>query len=141
MLCEVEYIVGGFGRTSMTNWKERYEQLAKLTNEINQKLLDLEYSRSRIGTHLRESDRLDLNDRNVCRLMRLKEEITIAVEYDGREAEKKTYPAGTLIEFELNGHVYLDDDGDGNLYFPIHLLEPVELDRDSVDWDSVITQG
>jgi hypothetical protein len=37
--------------------------------------------------------------------------------------------------------VYLDEDGDGFIYFPANLLEEVELNDDKVPYHEVICQG
>lgn len=122
----------------MINWKERHDKLAELFNQLDIKLREMEQLRYRIDVFVKESDRLDLHSRQKCRLMRLKEEVTLAVEYyDGTKTLPKTYTAGTLIECGVNGYICLDD---GNLSFPPNLLEPVEIDYDdrNIDWSKVI---
>lgn len=132
----------------MTNWKERYDQLVKLVSEMEEKIRDADFLRHRIDWHVRESDRLDLMDRNKSRYMRLKEDVTLKPEYDcdhgcSDHREAQTFPAGTLIDCGLNGRVYIDDDGDGYWNFPPRLLESVEVDSfdESIDWNKVINQG
>lgn len=129
----------------MTNWKNQYNKLAALTTDlmmkINEQRVTIDHLSYMIGIHIDNSDRSDLRDRNVNRFMRLKEDIKLSIQYENYASELICYPAGTLIQCGKDGHVYLDNDGDGNLYFPEDLLESVEVDSDSIDWNSVIRQG
>ena len=87
----------------MTDWKERYDQLASLTNQFTKKVQELDLIRYRINNHVEESDRKDLYDRNKSRYMRLKEDVTITPEYDsGRQCEPRSYTAGTLRSSRLH---------------------------------------
>ncbi len=129
-----------------TDWKARYFELAKLTRELVEHVENSPVYRAK--NHLDWSDNLDLQERNKYRLMRLTEDVQLSKEYDqggyhSEPAKGKLYPKGTLIQCGKNGSVYLDEDGDGHLYFPPTKLEEVEVDRDdpNIDWNNVIWQG
>lgn len=128
------------------DWKARYDELAVYTLSLSGKLHELEVLRQRIQSHVSDSDRLSQRERNVARYCRLKEDMTLVVEYhESRNYEdSREFKAGTLIDAEIRGRtasVYLDDDGDGFLHFPADKLEVVEIPRDEVDWKMVVSQG
>jgi hypothetical protein len=133
------------------NWKERHDKLAELTNEFLAKQQELDYIGYKVRSHIEESDRLSLSERNVARYCRLKEDVDITVRYDGDSLanRKQTYTAGTLIEGRMPNKVfpgsvvtvYLDDDGDGFLDFPAEKLEVVELNWTELEGKIVINQG
>jgi hypothetical protein len=133
----------------MTNWKERYDALAKLTQEIIDNARKQELIFSRINSHVGESYRLDLRDRNVHRYLRLTQTVELTEEYQYGQGATRTFEAGTLVDAEIHGKgypnavatVYLDNDGDGYLHFPAKYLEEVELNDGDIDWDKVVNQG
>ena len=113
----------------MINWKERYDQLAQLTNNLITKLDELNFIKQRIHFHLRDSDRENLRELNLYRFCKLKEDYEATIEYQNHKITK-LFPKGTLIKAEYHKHqihVYLDEDGDGNIFFPSNLVEVVEL--------------
>lgn len=129
------------------DWRKRYEELAalvagheRLMQEISSRVA---LSSRRLANHVKETDRLRLREENKVRLLRLTRDYTVEVQYT-TGVRPRPLPAGTLIEAEphaVAAYVYLDEDGDGNMYFPVDTWEVVELNRDEVDWKNVITQG
>lgn len=134
---------------SKVNWKERYQALAKLTEQLLQHVQAFDFLQRRIANEIQYNDRLDLSERGVERYMRLKQEVVIKCEYhqqvNNYKTKDLTFPAGTLIKCDKSGWVYLDEnrDGDGFLHFPPDLLEPVEiaLDDPTIDWNKIVQQG
>jgi hypothetical protein len=128
----------------MENWKARYDRLAKYSKELTQRISELTVLQYRINAEIEDADRADLRERNKVRYMRLTEDVTLKVQYyEKGQGREQTFKAGTLINCDLSGAVYLDEDGDGHWYFPPEKLEPVELDFNdpNVDWDNVVHQG
>jgi regulator of replication initiation timing len=127
------------------NWQERHDQLAKLTAKLVEHIRETEGLQQRIHYFLNESDRLALREKGQRRYLRLKKTLIVPTVYANRE-ENKEYPEGTLIDAEIRGncaHVYIDDEGDGNIYFPAEELEEVLVsdDDDTVDWNNMVCQG
>jgi hypothetical protein len=134
------------GLTMNTNWKQRYDELAKYTQEIIESARKQELTFQRALNHIQYSDKLDLQDRNKARYLCLTQDITLNEVYEGYEGLQRTFPKGTLIDAVVQGNqatVYLDNDGDGFLYFPANFLEVVEVDRfsEEIDWSKVVHQG
>lgn len=77
------------------------------------------------------------------KFMKLKEKVSISPQYYGDKDDlrpSRTFEAGTLINCSADGIVYLDDDGDGFLYFPPNLLEEVEFVKEAIP-SGVVWQG
>jgi hypothetical protein len=138
-----------------TNWKQRYDELAKYTRTLSEKVHQLDFDLALIRNHIAYSDNLDLQERNKSRFLRLKEDVTLHEYYEGNnyypnyEGPERTFTKGTLIDATILGKrdgtgqavVYLDNDGDGFLYFPANILEEIEIDSDDVVNHTVIHQG
>lgn len=123
------------------DWKKKYQELVALVEKHLPTLNAVEQARYQITNMIRTNAILERRERNVVKLLRLIQDYEAVIEYDnGQRNIRKMYPAGTLIDSD-NGYVYLDDDGDGNIYFPKEVYEVVELDEDTVNWVKVITGG
>jgi len=127
------------------NWKERYDELANLTQELLSKYNEMQFLVCRIRSHLGDSDQLSLRERNKMRYMKLTEAVTLTVRYERNpyQGRELTFPAGTMISCGKDGQVYLDEYGDGFLDFPSDKLVEVEVDMDdpNINWDNVVHQG
>lgn len=113
----------------------------QLHTAINHATLALQRIESQIDT----LDREDLRTRNKVRYCRLKEDVEAYIEYhhDGKNRTQK-FEKGTLIDCSVaTGHVYLDDDGDGTIFFPPALLEEIEVDMfdETIDYNKIVHQG
>lgn len=123
---------------------QNYNQLVKLFNELQDYQSKINITIYNIKYILEKMDKDNLHKRGKVRLMRLTEDVTLSIVYDNgylSDIDGTKFLAGTLVQCGPEGTVYLDDDGDGFYYFPPNLLEPVELDVDSVDWFKVVCQG
>ncbi len=133
------------------NWKERHDKLVALTHEFLVKQQELEMIGYKVRLFADESDRLSLDERNLVRYCRLKEDVEITVRWEGDSLsqEKRQYKAGTLVEGRMPAKVfrgavvtvYLDDDGDGFLDFPAEKMEVVELNYDDLEDKIIVNQG
>ncbi len=103
--------------------------------ETERSKLDLEISR--LKWQYGELDRLDQRERGIKKFLRLKEDWNGQVEYRDHSVPI-FFKAGTLIE-SITGSVYIDDNGDGIIDFPKHLLEEVEVKE--YEDSQVIWQG
>lgn len=120
--------------------------LLDLCDVMYEQINSVQITYKKIRSRLENMQRNALRERKEVRLMRLTEDVGLQKEYHYHNCpsgEVKTYKAGQLIDCIINGVVYLDDDGDGFLYFPRNKLEQVTLSLDdlSVPWDTVIRQG
>jgi hypothetical protein len=134
------------------NWKERHDKLAELTHEFLVKQQELEMIGYKVRLFVDESDRLSLDERNLVRYCRLKEDVEITVRWESNnwpDPDKRQYKAGTLVEGRMPAKVfrgavvtvYLDDDGDGFLDFPAEKMEVVELSWDELEGKTIVNQG
>lgn len=128
----------------VVDWKKRYEELAKLTQTVfNAKLTEASWRYPQILDHIEETDRLHLAEGNKRRILRLTKDVTVDVEYQSGPV-KRDYKAGTYVDSTIRGNiasVYLDDDGDGNIYFPADALEELIVDQEEITDTNTVWQG
>ena len=132
----------------VVDWKQKYLELAVqveiLQETIQTEFYNLKFKTDNILKTIEDVKRADRKERQVARYCRLKEDYKTSVEYSDRCGRTITYPAGTLIEGTIRGgtvHVYLDEEGDGNLYFPANIVEEIEIPWADIDETKVIRQG
>ncbi len=129
------------------DWQRRHDDLADYVRSLQEKVRETENVLYRIRCYLEESERLALSEQGSHKFLELKEDVVLTVEYDygrGQPGPERKYPAGTLIDARITGNyaaVYLDEDGDGYLYFPADKLQVVVVKDEYVDWDKVVSQG
>lgn len=133
-------------RKTSEDWKVDYKELDDKTQKAKELNHQLSVTLHAIETHINTSDRLALRQEYKNRLLKLKEDVTLQVEYNDqyRDNRQLSFEAGTLIDAKILGpfaHVYLNDESDGHVYFPADKLEEVILHDDEVDWDNVVCQG
>jgi hypothetical protein len=121
------------------DWREEYQKLAALTQKLasnwQKAVSELMKLRHELGAELERVERLDLQDRKKIKLMRLTSDCEVVAQY-ATYFTTRHYPAGTLINCDQTGYVNFDSPS-YFLRFPPNLLESVELDMASVDYDKV----
>ncbi len=118
------------------------KELQKILDSMLESRSQLNWSIHQLQYQIDELDRKDLRERKVQRFCRLTKDWDGQVEYANGNVPTH-FRAGTLIQCNIRqGYVYLDESGDGNIYFPTSILEEVEIPYDQpIDWNNVISQG
>lgn len=130
----------------MFDYKQRYYQLAKLTEKLcTTPISSCDIALRQMAYHIKETERLALLDEGKVKYLRLKQDVEINERYDhGGIGPTRKFTAGTLIQADWHpqgASVYLDNDGDGYLDFPANVLEEVIIPIEETNGDNVIYQG
>ena len=121
----------------MVDWKKAYEELAKLCKRLNDApARDFSNYLGTVMHHIQWYDKQALRDDGKIKVYRVKEDITVNTIYEGKIEKPVLYKAGQLVESLI---IYLDEDGDGTIYFPADKMEEVIVSLD--DAQDVLTGG